>query len=223
MKRLFCTLLMVLLLGSGWAAAEPIALTSGRVVFTDEPGGFLLAGSGFTLQGGWYPSEVTGTFWYDRCWNFSCSRGEAVDFGTTTYGFSASESEEFIQGTIGGTVYNQLFVDADLTFNGPRVIPPAGTDPFVVATGPFSMTGRVAAYQDRLRTGPPVFVADLFGSGTANVEFVTGPSIGPGLGVINLEYQFANPEPIPEPSTMLLIGTGLLAGASHRMKRRVRL
>lgn len=57
---------LVLLFG-GTSAADPVTVTSGIINFTDEPGGFEVAGNGFGVSFGWFPKVVSGTFWFDRC------------------------------------------------------------------------------------------------------------------------------------------------------------
>jgi len=214
MARLFSACVVVLLLCGGRATAEPITVT-GSLVLTDEPGAFLLEGNGFSLQGEWFPSTVNGTHWFDTCRNSTCNPGAPVDFGTTTYGMSVTDSQ-ILRGTIAGTSYDELFVDAQFTFAGPQVIAP--DDEFGSAAGPFTMNGRLIAYLDISRTNP-LLSADLIGFGTAHVAFVPNESTG-GLAPIDLEYRFASTQPVPEPSTMLLVATGLVAGVA-RLKKRV--
>jgi hypothetical protein len=40
------------------SVADPVAITSGSITFTDEPGGFHVAGSGFDVFVGWFPEGV---------------------------------------------------------------------------------------------------------------------------------------------------------------------
>jgi hypothetical protein len=114
---------------------------------------------------------------------------------------------QFLRGTIAGTFYDELFVDAQFTFDGPRVTAP--DDEFGSAAGPFNMNGRLIAYLDVSRT-TPLLSQDVIGSGTAHVSFVPNQATG-GLAPSDLEYRLASPQPVPEPSTMLLVAAGLIA------------
>ena len=213
---------LVLLLGFPTAGrADPVTITSGHVIFTDEPGSLELTAPGLLLQGDWFPSSVFGTFWYDRCSAVACAPGAVVDFGTTTYGFSADDFSETISGVVMGTAYDELFVDATLTFTGPRVHAPS--DAGGVSQwrfGPFAMDGHITVYGNRSRAGGPLFAGDLRGSGTAGVIFGTHPTTANGFLVHEVRYDFATPAPVPEPSTLLLAVSGM-ALCGRRVWRRV--
>jgi hypothetical protein len=122
MRFLIGSLLGLFLIFGGTATADPIAVTSGFVAFTDEPGAFRVAGSGFDVAFGFFPQVVSGTFWHDRCAS-GCAAGTAVDFGTTTYTFS--ESFQGIGGTVNGIDYPQLFSAGEVTFTGPTIVLPS--------------------------------------------------------------------------------------------------
>ena len=79
-----------------------VTVTSGTIIFTDEPGGFVIDGNGFDLSFGWAPSLVSGSPPFTQC-EAGCTPGTVIDFGTVTYGFS--ESFQGFSGTVNGVMY----------------------------------------------------------------------------------------------------------------------
>lgn len=213
--------IVLLLVAASPAIADPVNVTAGFATLTDEPGGFSLAGPGFDLSGEWFPRTLQGTFWFDRCAS-GCLPGATIDFGSTTYGLSTDPSIAAGQGVIGGVAYDQLFYAGVFTFSGPSVIGPAAVPPGpdelgLREEGDFTFEGSISAFLDESRTGTPLFAADLLGGGTARVFF--GAESG-RLIATDLDYVFETPgAAVPEPSSMMLIGTGLAFGVS-RLKRR---
>ena len=69
------------------AAADPVTVTTGKIVFTDEPGEFHISGSGFESQYGVVPDTAE---WDSLRQPLAsgCVPGTAIDFGTTTYAFA---------------------------------------------------------------------------------------------------------------------------------------
>ena len=218
MRELLYPLIVLILLFRGTAAADPIAVTSGFVAFTDEPGAFRVAGDGFDVAIGFFPQVVSGTFWHDRCVS-GCAAGTTVDFGTTTYTFS--QSFQGVGGTVNGIDYPELFRGGELTFTGPTVVLPSvfpePGSPGPLLLGEFTFRGNVSLFTTESRTGPPVFSSELTGRGTARVF---GAPISSDLfQVDDLEYTFA---PIPEPSTLTMLVPGVIGVATVLRRRRSR-
>ena len=215
MRRPLYAVLLLLVLSCNPVGADPITVTSGQVVFTDEPGDFFLAGRGFQLSGEMFPSTLRGTFWFDQCHpdltGGGCLPGARIDFGTTTYGIGEGDEG---RGTIGGVVHEQLFYSGEWTFRGPSVIAPATLAEPQVRDGHFAFEGSIFAYPTDSRTGTPLFAASLRGGGTARA-FFGGDS---RLVVHDLHYMF-EPQPVPEPSTLFLVSTGI-GVAIRRCRRR---
>ncbi len=99
------------------AAADPVTVTTGVITFTDEPGGFQISGSGFEVNIGWFPIQLSGIPFGNHCAS-GCVPGTAIDFGTTTYAFS----DQFRgAGSVNGQMFPLLFPVGTLTFNGPKL------------------------------------------------------------------------------------------------------
>jgi hypothetical protein len=71
---------------------------------------------------------------------------------------------------------------------------------------PFTFAGRLTAYSSPDHIGTPVFDLRLIGSGTAELRMFLENG---RYSFSSLDYAFqADPNPVPEPATLLLFGTG---------------
>ena len=214
MSRLLWLVLALALVLPSRAAGDPVTVTSGFIIFTDEPGDFHFAGSGFSLGGSWFPQLLSGTFWFNQC--APCLPGSTVDFGVSTYAFSTDRSA-IAGGTVNGVSYPELFYTGEVTFHGPTVLAPAlDVDGRMRTSGSFTFTGRIAAFANEAQSGAPLFSGDLQGAGTAEVFF--GPGERSGVSLTDLEYRFEDQAPVPEPGTIVLLATGLAAAAVRRRR-----
>jgi hypothetical protein len=84
-----------------------------------------------------------------------------------------------------------------------------------LAPSPFELAGTLSFFQ--LYTGTPLLTAEVSGIGTATWQFVPTPT---GTSIVSgATYEFT---PVPEPITLLLIGSGLAGVAVERRARRRR-
>ena len=65
-----------------------------------------------------------------------------------------------------------------------------------------------------------MFASDLVGTGTAFRGFDSAQG-GSWVGGENqFQYRFTDPEPVPEPTTLLLFGSGAVIAAAMKRRRR---
>lgn len=203
--------LLALIATPGRSAADPIdvRIMSGSLN-ADGPGATLsLVGDhGFTFEGFVHASGGRLGPW-SSC--TPCGRGDPVSLTSTWSGLDLHGTVTFQ-----GKTYRMGGLRDDdavgiVTFTGPTVIAPLeGTTATLVA--PFTFEGQFG-----FPTLEPVFhfaPATARGVGTATVGLTFNPDNF--WGYRSVVYEF---EPIPEPGTMLLVGTAL-AGLGLRQRRR---
>ena len=211
------TLLAWLLLAPA-ASAEPVRIVSGALVWTDpladvaltgDSEGFTYSGRGDTRLGRFGP--------WDQCSVPACIEGTAVPLGTGLDGSLLGGTA-----TLRGTTYrvssgaNPEFAVIGLDWFGSLVIPSGFTGGTL--TAPFRFSGNFGYPADPNNT---FYYVPLAGSGLASVTFQPWPNnFYPGaFEVTAARFEFNAADPVPEPASMFLIGTGLAALAVRRRRR----
>ena len=201
------------------ATAEPIDITSGLLTLTPFGGVMHLEGTrGLVLD-----ARGDGRATIMECDGLTeqCDPGRTVTLNTgwggSTLGGVVSLDGDTFPVALGTETTGAVLA----IFTGSIVMPFfAGTET-VSVSAPFTFAGRVS-YPAPLGTVPPPPV-DLSGQGTATVDLAWVTSAGGSWDVRGASYVFASaaPDPVPEPATLLLVGSGLVASLAgrHRLRR----
>jgi hypothetical protein len=104
------------------------------------------------------------------------------------------------------------------TFIIPAVFPPTDEEDLYTLTEPFDVTGHWTVEVQGRDGRTALFDRDVVASG--KVRFVLGAERTTGNSIISaLVYEFAEPAPVPEPSTLVLCGLAAAAVASRAAAR----
>lgn len=229
LRRVLLLLAMVSMAGGTFAAAEPIIITTGSITLPqdtfDPEQPITLSGSDgvrpFTLIGDIDSDDsnlaaytcrpcVEGTTQLSiNIAAFGTVHGD-VTYGSESYVTGSGTSNSPDQGLLSIEIVGALSLSA---------LPPAPGE-VVTITAPFTMTGSLLAPE--LPGGGRS--NQLLGSGMADVRLFGDPVDGvPLWSFHSAEYRFLtseSPNPVPEPASMLLLGSGLTALAVRRGRAR---
>jgi hypothetical protein len=112
------------------------------------------------------------------------------------------------------------FVDGSalVNFTGSFAAPSFIGQQLVSVSAPFQFTGQL---KEPDRIGEPSLIVFLTGRGTAQVDLAWNTTAGGAWEFRGALYQFEAVEPVPEPATMVLFGSGMFGYAAlHRRRRR---
>ena len=206
---------VILASGASRAGADPLVVrgAASSVLVLDFEGDFFrFAGDGFAVnQTG--PDNLLHFFVMPRPGCDPCTPGDVWDpsFRTADIDLGFGNAQF-------GTVSHpdvRLFGTLDFAATPAAFAPP--TNEFFFMRTPFTFNGQIRG----IGGGQQAFAADFVGAGTAFRVF-DPTDAGRWVGGENqLQYRFADPSPpVPEPATLLSLGTGCVIAAAMRRRRK---
>lgn len=126
--------------------------------------------------------------------------------------------------TVNGIAYSNLYYNGVIQLNNSGIVglrdPATG---FITITSPFTLSGNMNGYlQNPEISGPqtPIFSSLLNGQGIATIQLFSQIINGRNfLSVFSETYSF-QADPVPEPATLLLLGTGVAGLLAKKRRRR---
>jgi hypothetical protein len=222
-QRVFAVLFAALLFAAN-AQAETIRITSGTIAAVLDPGlpspPFELIGdrSGFRLFGDLGIDVPRFLPQCESSGGFDCVAGEAAPlvhtWGPSDDFWSPSATYKGVTFTDMTAINSRAF--AFLGFTNIVVLPEFDSLSTVVLTQPLHFD--ILSFKASLPNNEAVD-ASLVGSGTLTTTWKRTEREGPRWQLLLARYDFFAPTPVPEPSTLILLGAAGTTAAARRRRR----
>ena len=197
------------------AGAETIRITAGTLM--GEPAGarIHLEGSGLVLDGS---GDVTGGRW--DLGGFCRGTPDACGPGSMASLLASWQDHDFPgNATLGGRTFvvglqTESQGSAFVEFTGSAQLPLFTGAERITVSAPFSFRGSILSPFDPV-SGDSTLTF-LTGHGSATINMIWNTAFGGAWQFERALYQFSASDPVPEPTTMLLVGSGVAALAARR-------
>jgi len=192
------------------ARADPIRVVAGSLsIDTGDPPSFRLV----TADGRTYLGEAFATNWDPSCF-FQCPAGSSIPLSMAPAG-PDGEGTLVRDDGVGGFPVIRLVLSAPAVTLGPDT----GMPRVKIFQAPFTFGGQLTAFPTADLTGNPRFDVALTGRGVASLSMFVENGL---YSFSSLDYVFRATDPVPEPTTILLVSAGgalLWRGGAGRTAR----